>query len=164
MERKPLTKEGYERLKEELERLKREELPAIAKELEIARSYGDLSENAEYKYAKERQEQVLFRIGQLEKLLSTCEVVEVSNALGNGVVFGSRVKIKDLCDGKEGLYRIVGEMEADIKKGDISYTSPLGKALIGKKEGDVVSFNAPGGERKIKILKIIQGWDRRDLK
>jgi len=154
MEKKPLTKEGYERLKAELERLKREELPAIAKELEIARSYGDLSENAEYKYAKERQEQVMFRIAQLEKLLSTCEVIEIKNMKVDGVVFGCWVKIKDLSDGKEGVYRIVGEMEADIKKGEISYVSPLGKALIGKKEGDVLSFNTPGGERKVQILKI----------
>jgi len=154
MEKKPLTREGFERLKQELERLKREELPAIAKELEIARSYGDLSENAEYKYAKERQEQVMFRIAQLEKLLSTCEVIETKSMKVGEVVFGCWVKIKDLMDGKEGVYRIVGEMEADIKKGEISYVSPLGKALIGKKEGDVLSFNTPGGERKVQILKI----------
>jgi transcription elongation factor GreA len=154
MEKKPLTREGFERLKQELERLKREELPAIAKELEIARSYGDLSENAEYKYAKERQEQVMFRIAQLEKLLSTCEVIEIKSMKVGEVVFGCWVKIKDLMDGKEGVYRIVGEMEADIKKGEISYVSPLGKALIGKKEGDVLSFNTPGGERKVQILKI----------
>ncbi len=154
MEKKFLTREGYKKLKEELERLKNEELPAIAKELEIARSYGDLSENAEYKYAKERQEQVMFRIAQLESLLSTCEVIGTEDIKGDGVVFGCWIKIMDLTTGKEGIYRIVGEMEADFRRGEISYTSPLGRALIGKKEGDVVSFSAPGGERKVKILEI----------
>jgi transcription elongation factor GreA len=154
MEKKPLTRDGYERLMQELERLKREELPAIAKELEIARSYGDLSENAEYKYAKERQEQVMFRIAQLEKLLSTCEVIDITNLKTDRVVFGCWVKIKDLSSGKEEVYRIVGEMEGDIKRGEISYNSPLGRALIGKKEGEIVSFTTPGGERKVQILKI----------
>lgn len=154
MEKKLITREGYERLKKELERLKKEELPSIARELEIARSYGDLSENAEYKYARERQEQVMAKIAQLENHLSMAEIVDVHEIKEDKVCFGAWVKVEDLKDGTEGFYRIVGEMETDLKKGFISYASPFGRALMGRRKGETVVFNTPSGERVIKIVDV----------
>jgi transcription elongation factor GreA len=146
-----MTPAGLVRLKEELKRLKSVERPRIVKEIAEARSHGDLSENAEYHAAKEKQSHVEGRITQVEHWIATAEVIDVSRLSGDRVVFGATVHLTDSQTGDEVLYRIVGELEADLKKGRISVTSPIARALIGKSEGDVVKVRAPGGEREYEI-------------
>ncbi|MGA8892700.1 MAG: transcription elongation factor GreA [Anaeromyxobacteraceae bacterium] len=150
-DRMPMTPGGLVRLKEELKRLKGVERPRIVKEIAEARSHGDLSENAEYHAAKEKQSHVEGRITQVEHWIATAEVIDVSKLSGDRVVFGATVHLTDAQSGDEVLYRIVGELEANLKEGKISVTSPIARALIGKTEGDVVRVRAPGGEREYEV-------------
>jgi transcription elongation factor GreA len=152
--RVPITKSGLARLRDELKRLKTVERPKIVKEIGEARSHGDLSENAEYHAAKERQSHLEGRIAQIEHWIATAEVIDVSKLSGDRVVFGATVTLADSASGDEVLYRIVGELEADLKQGKISVTSPIGRALIGKSEGDVVEVQAPGGTREYEICQV----------
>jgi transcription elongation factor GreA len=146
-----MTPAGLVRLREELRRLKFQERPRIVKEIAEARSHGDLSENAEYHAAKEKQSHVEGRITQVEHWIATAEVIDVSRLSGDRVVFGATVHLTDSQTGDEVTYRIVGELEAELKQGKISVTSPIARALIGKSEGDVVKVRAPGGEREYEI-------------
>jgi transcription elongation factor GreA len=150
-DRMPMTRSGLVRLKAELKRLKAVERPRIVKEIAEARSHGDLSENAEYHAAKEKQSHVEGRITQVEHWIATAEVIDVSRLSGDRVVFGATVSLTDAQSGDEVLYRIVGELEADLKQGKISVTSPIARALIGKTEGDVVKVRAPGGEKEYEV-------------
>jgi len=150
----PITAEGKTKLTEELTRLKSLERPKIVKEIEIARGHGDLSENAEYHAAKEKQSHVEGRIQQLEDQISRLEVIDLSKLDGERVVFGVSVTVYDLASEKEHTYRIVGDLEGDLQKGLISVSSPLAKALIGKEVGDEVIVVTPGGRREVEITGI----------
>ena len=150
-----MTVRGHELLQEELKKLKSVDRPEVIQAIAEARAHGDLKENAEYHAAKDQQGFIEARIKELEGKLSHLQVIDVTavNAKGK-VVFGSTVELLDENTGKEISYRIVGEDEADIKTGLISYTSPIARALIGKVEGDVASFQAPGGEKNFEILVV----------
>ncbi len=150
-QRVPMTKGGLLRLKEELKRLKNVERPKIVKEIAEARSHGDLSENAEYHAAKEKQSHVEGRIAQVEHWIASAEVIDVSRHQGDRVVFGATVTLADTDTGDEVTYRIVGELEADLKQGRISVTSPIARALIGRSEGDSVVVRTPGGQKEYEI-------------
>ena len=150
----PLTVRGVEKLREELKRLKSIERPAVVKAIAEARAHGDISENAEYNAAKEQQSFLEGRIADIEHKLASAQVVDVTKLNAGGkVVFGATVKIADEA-GKEARYQIVGEDEADSRSGLISVNSPIARALIGKKEGDVVEVAAPGGTRELEILGV----------
>jgi len=151
----PMTVEGAERLKTELQRLKSVERPAIIQAIAEARAHGDLSENADYDAAKERQGFVEGRIAEIEHKLAGAQVIDPSAIDGEGrVVFGATVEIEDLDSGDVRRWKIVGEDEADIKHGKISITSPIARALIGRSEGDTVEVQAPGGVRGYEILAV----------
>ena len=147
----PMTKSGLVRLKDELKRLKAFERPKIVKEIAEARSHGDLSENAEYHAAKEKQSHLEGRIIQVEDWIARAEVIDVTRLKGDRVLFGATVTLADSDSGDEVRYRIVGELEADLKQGKISVTSPIARAIIGKQEGDAVKVTTPGGEREYEI-------------
>ncbi len=153
-ERVPMTKGGLLRLKEELKRLKNVERPKIVKEIAEARSHGDLSENAEYHAAKEKQSHVEGRIQQVEHWIASAEVIDVSKHAGDRVVFGATVTLEDGDSGDQVKYRIVGELEADLKQGRISVTSPIARALIGRSEGDTAVVKSPRGEREYEIVRV----------
>jgi transcription elongation factor GreA len=153
-DRMPITKSGLERLKQELKRLKGVERPKIVKEIAEARSHGDLSENAEYHAAKDKQSHLEGRILQVEDWIARAEVIDVSKLKGDRVVFGATVTIADGDSGDEVRYQVVGELEADLKQGKISVTSPIARALIGKQEGDVAKVRSPGGEREYEIVTV----------
>jgi transcription elongation factor GreA len=150
----PMTKAGAEALKRELKRLRSVERPRIVHEISVAREHGDLSENAEYHAAKERQSHIEGRIQMLEDRLARAEVIDVARLAGDRVVFGATVKLEDTESGQSTQYSIVGEVEADLKKGRISITSPIARGLIGKEVGDSVRIRAPGGEREYEILDV----------
>ena len=151
----PLTATGAERLKLELRELKSVKRPAVIEAIATAREHGDLKENAEYHAAKDQQGFIEARIKELEAKLSYLQVIDVTTIDARGkVVFGSTVALIDEDTGKEIIYRIVGEDEADIKTGLISYTSPIARALIGKNEGDVVTFSAPSGEKTFEVVEV----------
>ena len=155
MSKVPVTVRGHELMKEELRRLKSEERPAVIKAIAEARAHGDLKENAEYHAAKEQQGFIEARIKDLEGKLSHVQVIDVTTMNANGrVIFGSTVEIFCEQTKTDLVYKIVGEDEADIKTGLISYTSPIARALIGKNEGDVVNFQAPGGEKQYEIVEV----------
>lgn len=154
MQRVPITKEGYERLKSELQRLQKEERPSIIKAIEEARGHGDLSENAEYEAAKDKQGLIEGRIKDLTEKLGHCEIIEPSNGDDGRVIFGRRVVMEDLETGEVTSYTLVGPYEADVQAGTISVTSPLGKALIGKEEGAEVTVQTPKGVRNFEILEV----------
>ena len=149
--RMPITKPGLVRLKEELKRLKAVERPKIVKEIAEARSHGDLSENAEYHAAKEKQSHLEGRILQVEDWIARAEVIDIGKLKGDRVVFGATVTLSDSESGDEVRYQVVGELEADLKQGKISVASPIARAMIGKQEGDVVKVRTPGGEREYEI-------------
>jgi len=153
-DRVPMTKGGLLRLKEELKRLKNVERPKIVKEIAEARSHGDLSENAEYHAAKEKQSHVEGRILQVEHWIASAEVIDVSRHAGDKVIFGATVSIEETDSGEQVKYRIVGELEADLKMGRISVTSPIARALIGRSEGDTVTVRTPGGEKEYEIQSV----------
>ncbi len=154
MQKFPMTAPGLQRLEEELRQLKSVERPAIIRAIAEARTHGDLSENAEYHAARERQSFIEGRIGELEDIVSAAEVIDPSTLSGDQVKFGAHVRLIDEETEKESAYQIVGTHEADIKQGRLSVSSPLAKALIGKKVGDAVSVPAPGGDRSYEILEI----------
>jgi transcription elongation factor GreA len=149
--RMPITKGGLGRLKDELKRLKGVERPKIVKEIGEARSHGDLSENAEYHAAKDKQSHLEGRILQVEDWIARAEVIEIGKLKGERVVFGATVTLAHTESGDEVRYQVVGELEADLKQGKISVTSPIGRALIGKVEGETVTVRSPGGEREYEI-------------
>lgn len=151
----PMTVRGAELLREELRKLKSEDRPRIIEAIAEARAHGDLKENAEYHAAKDQQGFVEARIKEIEAKLSNIQVIDVTTVDAKGkIVFGATVELLDEQTGKEIVYRIVGEDEADIRDGLISFTSPIARALIGKNEGDDVSFSAPGGERRYEVIQV----------
>src|SRR5262245_24196420 len=154
MEKVPMTLEGYRALDEELKRLKSVERPAVIQAIQEARGHGDLSENAEYHAAKDRQGFIETRLAEIEDKLSRAQVIDVSKLSGDTVKFGARVTVYDEDTEEEAVYQIVGEDEADVREGKVSVTSPIARALIGKEVGDVVEVSAPGGARSLEILKI----------
>jgi transcription elongation factor GreA len=150
----PMTAPGLQRLEVELRELKSVERPAIIRAIAEARSHGDLSENAEYHAARERQSFIEGRIQELEDIVASAEVIDPATLSGSHVKFGAHVKVVDEETEKEATYQIVGVHEADIKVSRLSISSPLAKALIGKKVGETVSVPAPGGDRSYEILEI----------
>lgn len=154
MQKFPMTGPGLARLETELRQLRSEERPAVIRAIAEARSHGDLSENAEYHAARERQSFIEGRIQELEEIISAAEVIDPSSLSGENVKFGAHVKLVDEETDKEATYQIVGVHEADIKQGLLSVSSPLAKSLIGKKKGDTVSVPAPGGDRSYEIIAV----------
>jgi transcription elongation factor GreA len=154
MQRVPITKEGYERLKAELQRLQREERPANIKAIEEARAHGDISENAEFEAAKDKQGMIEGRINDLYEKIGHSEIIEPSNNDDGRAVFGCTVVMEELGTGETVTYKLVGPYEADVSAGTISVTSPLGKALIGKEEGAEVRVQTPGGVRNFEITEV----------
>ena len=155
MEKFPLTKQGFLALEEELKNLKGVERPNIIAAIAEARSHGDLSENAEYSAAKEKQSFIEGRIQDLEAVLSRAQVIDVSDTKSDVIRFGATVLVADEDTDDEKRYQIVGDYEADIEKNKISLSSPLAKALIGKEVGDVAEYVAPGGRKSFEILEVI---------
>lgn len=149
-----MTAEGYQALDAEMKRLKTEERPAVIAAISEARAHGDLSENAEYHAAKERQAFIEGRLLELEDKIARAQVIDVSKLSGKQVKFGATVNLVDEDSGDKSKYKIVGEDESDVSKGKISITSPIARALIGKEEGDVVEVMAPGGAKSYEIVKV----------
>jgi transcription elongation factor GreA len=155
MNKVPMTVRGAELLRDELRKLKSEDRPRIIKAIAEARAHGDLRENAEYHAAKEEQGFVEARIKEIEAKLSNTQVIDVTTVDAKGkIVFGSTVELLDVQSGQEIEYRIVGEDEADIKAGLISFTSPIARALIGKNEGDEIEVEAPGGNKHYEVIGV----------
>jgi transcription elongation factor GreA len=154
MEKVPMTAGGFAALDEELKRLKTVERPAVIGAISEARQHGDLSENAEYHAAKDRQGWIEGRIAEIEDKIARAQVIDVSKLSGSQVKFGATVSVVDEDTEEESRYQIVGEHEADVKAGRISVTSPLSRAVIGKEVGDVVEVNTPGGVKAYEILKL----------
>lgn len=150
-----MTAAGYDRLQTELKSLKTVERPAVIKALEEARAHGDLSENAEYHAAKERQSFIEGRVAELEDKLARAEVIDVSKLSGDIVRFGATVTVADEDTDEESTYQIVGADESDIASGLVSVTSPLARALIGKTAGESVEVAAPGGAKAYEIVKVV---------
>ena len=149
-----MTGEGYKSLDDELKRLKSIERPSVIAAISEARSHGDLSENAEYHAAKERQGWIEGRIAEIEDKISRAQVIDVSKLSGKQVKFGATVSVVDEDTEDKARYQLVGEHEADVKLGKISVSSPLARAMIGKEVGDVVEVNTPGGVKAYEILKV----------
>ena len=155
MKRTPLTSKGFDQLKEELHLLKTQERPAVIQLIAEARAHGDLSENAEYDAAKEKQSMLEGRIQDLENKISTAELINPAELQRDGrVVFGVIVTFIDLNTDEQFKYQIVGEDEANIREGKISYVSPIARALIGKIEDDITEFDIPSGKREVQIIKV----------
>jgi len=155
MIRKPLTKKGSEKLREDLRRLKSVDRPRVIQEIAEARAHGDLSENAEYHAAREQQGFIEGRINEIEHALSHCEIIDVTVLPATKrVVFGATVELADQDDGTEMRYQIVGEFEADARLGLISISSPIARALVGKSAGDVVEVAVPGGLKAYEIVTV----------
>ena len=155
MEKEPITLNGLQNLKNELEDLRNVQRPKIVEAIAEARSHGDLKENAEYHAAKEQQALIESRVIAINDLIARANVIDVTKIDNTGkVIFGSTVKVQDLDNNKNITYRIVGQDEADIKKNLIFFRSPIGKALISKNEGEIISVNTPSGERNFEILKV----------
>jgi len=152
--RNPITRNGYNQLHKELGNLKKVVRPEVIKDIEEARAHGDLSENAEFVAAKERQSFVETKIRDIEQKLANSEIMEVNHLPSDRVVFGSSVTLENHGSGEEVTYQLVGPDESDISAGTISITSPLGRALIGKEINDEITVQAPGGIKKYTILKI----------
>jgi transcription elongation factor GreA len=150
----PMTPEGNARLKEELKNLKEVERHKISREIGVAREHGDLSENAEYHAAKERQGWIEARIKDLEDKLSRAEIIDPTKLSGSKVAFGATVKLSNVETEEESVYRLVGADEADLNQGSISITSPLARSLIGREVGDDVKVRMPAGERHYEILEV----------
>ncbi|PHY17245.1 transcription elongation factor GreA [Caulobacter sp. BP25] len=154
MEKVPMTVGGYQTLDEELKRLKTIERPSVIAAIAEARSHGDLSENAEYHAAKERQGWIEGQIAEIEDKIARAQVIDVSKLSGKQVKFGATVSVVDEDTEDEARYQIVGEHEADVKSGRISVSSPLSRAMIGKEVGEVVEVNTPGGVKAYEITKV----------
>jgi transcription elongation factor GreA len=155
MERIPITKEGLERLRTELNRLESVEKPQNIRAIEEARGHGDLSENAEYHAAKERQSFLEGKINDLKAIIGKSEVLEVESGPADRIVFGRTVRLYNLQTDEEITYQLLGPYESDPENGKISVTSPLGQALVGKEEGDEISVRTPGGVQEFEILEIL---------
>lgn len=149
-----MTAEGYQALDAELKRLKTQERPAVIQAISEARTHGDLSENAEYHAAKERQAFIETRLAEIEDKIARAQVIDVSKLSGKQIKFGATVTLVDEDSGDKSKYKIVGEDESDVKAGKVSITSPIARALIGKEEGDVVEVMAPGGAKSYEIVKV----------
>lgn len=149
-----MTAEGYQALDAEMKRLKTEERPAVIAAIAEARAHGDLSENAEYHAAKERQAFIEGRLAELEDKIARAQIIDVSKLSGKQVKFGATVNLLDEDSGAKAKYKIVGEDESDVSQGKISISSPIARALIGKEEGDVVEVMAPGGAKSYEIVKV----------
>ena len=154
MEKVPMTAEGYRALDDQLKQLKQVERPAVIAAIAEAREHGDLSENAEYHAAKERQGWVEGSIAEIEDKLSRAQVIDVAKLSGSTVKFGATVHLVDEDTEEESFYKIVGDDEADVKARKISISSPIARALISKEVGDVVEVNTPGGVKGYEILKV----------
>lgn len=154
VERIPMTKPGYDKLRAELDTLQKEERPTVIKAIAVAREHGDLKENAEYHAAKERQGHIEGRIIDLKDKLSRAEVIDCSTVDCDRVVFGTVVTVVDLDTDDEKSYQLLGPEESDVKNGSISVLSPLGRAMIGKRVGDEVVVKTPGGVRQLEIMEI----------
>jgi transcription elongation factor GreA len=155
VKRSPVTLAGAERLRVELRRLKSEDRPSIIKAIAEARSHGDLSENAEYHAAREQQSFIEGRINEIEKRLANAEVIDVARLPPSSrVVFGATVDLEDQDDGSHITYQIVGEDEADIRRGLISVGSPIARALVGKSKGDLIEVDVPAGRRNYEVIAI----------
>ena len=154
MEKVPMTGEGYVVLDEELKRLKTRERPSVIAAISEARQHGDLSENAEYHAAKERQGWIEGRIAEIEDKIARAQIIDVSKLSGSQVKFGATVSLVDEDTEEAARYQIVGEHEADVRSGKISVSSPLARAMIGKEKGDVFEVNTPGGVKAYEIMKV----------
>jgi transcription elongation factor GreA len=154
VEKVPMTTAGYAALEEELKRRQQIERPRIIQAIAEARAHGDLSENAEYHAAKEAQSHNEGRIADIEDRMSRAEVIDISKLSGNSVMFGATVTLVDDDTEEQKRYQIVGENEADVKSGKVSITSPIARALIGKKVGDAVEVNTPGGGKSYEVVKV----------
>jgi transcription elongation factor GreA len=154
MEKVPMTTAGFAALEAELKHRQQVERPRIIQAIAEARAHGDLSENAEYHSAKEQQSLNEGRVAELEDKISRAEVIDVSKLSGSTVKFGATVRVVDEDTEEERAYQLVGENEADVKQGKVSISSPLARALIGKKVGDTVEVNTPGGGKSYEVLKI----------
>lgn len=155
MNRMPITAEGAERLRRQLDELKSVQRPTVIQALAEARAHGDLSENAEYHAARERQGFIEGRIATIEEALAVAEIIDVTKIDADGkIVFGATIELFNLDTEQEVRYQIVGEMEADIDKGLLSITAPIARAMIGKEEGDVIQVNAPGGIVEYEVLSV----------
>jgi transcription elongation factor GreA len=157
MQKNPITPEGASRLRDELTQLKSVARPAVIQAIATAREHGDLSENAEYHAARERQSFIEGRIKEIEDKLARAEVIDPAKVAGDRVAFGATVRLTNADTGEEVQYRILGEVEADLGKGIISITSPLARSLVGKQVGDEVKVRMPGGERTYEVLDISFG-------
>lgn len=154
MDKMPMTPSGYRKLQEKLKHLKSVERPKSIEAIEVARGHGDLSENAEYKAAKEYQHQLSEEIGRIEHQLSQAQIIDPSTLNHDKVVFGATVKLDDIDNGEEKTYQIVGSYESDVNIGRISIESPIARALIGKEIGDTIKVSTPKGTREFEILSI----------
>ena len=155
MDKVPLTKIGYNKIKEQLQFLKSKERPRISNAISEARAHGDLKENAEYHAAKEEQALIEKKISEIENALSMCQIIEVLEIPYSGkVVFGSTVKLLDLVNDRELIYKIVGNLESDPSNGHISIDTPIAKALIGKNESEVVEVVTPSGKMELEIILV----------
>ena len=155
MERIPVTPEGYETIRRDLEKLKRVDRPENIRAIEEARSHGDLSENAEYAAAKDRQGFIEGRISDLEYKLACLEIIHPHNLPKDRAVFGSRVLLENLETGQDVEYQLVGPDESDVENGRISIVSPLGRAILGRKPGDELVVEVPGGKRAYELVEIL---------
>ena len=154
MQKNPITPEGATKLREELIHLRSVERPAVIQAIATAREHGDLSENAEYHAARDRQSFIEGRIKDIENKLALAEVIDTSKLAGDRVAFGATIKLSNTETGEEVTYRILGADESDLAKGSISITSPLARSLLGKQVGDEVKVRMPGGERTYEVLEI----------
>jgi transcription elongation factor GreA len=154
MEKVPMTAEGYHALDEELKRLKTVERPAVISAIGEARLHGDLSENAEYHAAKDRQGWIEGQIAEIEDKMARAQVIDVSKLSGKQVKFGATVSVIDEDTEEKARYQIVGEHEANVKDGKVSITSPIARAMIGKESGETVEVNTPGGVKAYEITKV----------
>ena len=154
MDRVPMTMQGHESLKNELRRLKSEDRPEVVRAIEEARAHGDLSENAEYAAAKEKQSFIETRIGEIEGKLARADVIDTAKLSGSRVVFGATVTLLDYASDQEQIWTIVGDDESHIESRKVGISSPIARALIGKEEGDEVQIRTPGGVKEAEILNV----------
>ena len=154
MQRIPITKAGFEKLKKEVETVKNVSIPENVRDIEVARAHGDISENAEYSAAKERQSFLYGKVQELEHNLAMANIITIKGLNTDKVVFGCTVRLQDIDSGEEIKYQLLGPYESDINQNKISVTSPIGKALIGKKIGSEINVQTPGGTRNFELIDI----------
>jgi len=154
MQRIPITKAGFERLKKDLETIKNVSIPENVRDIEVARAHGDISENAEYSAAKERQSFLYGKVQELENNLALANIISLKGLTNDKVVFGCYVSLEDIDSGEKIKYQLLGPYESDISQNKISVTSPIGKALIGKIIGSEINVQTPGGTRNLEIIDI----------